>query len=74
MFPPWFKSKPMEDLAKELIRLLKKNHPELKVMLVSNYEDAQEAAVSAGALPGFGKREIGTDKVRDLLRDALCAD
>ena len=23
---------------------------------------------------GFGKREIGTDKVRDLLRDALCAD
>jgi hypothetical protein len=40
-------------------------------MLVSNYADAQQAAVAAGALPGFGKREIGTPKVKELLRSAL---
>jgi two-component system chemotaxis response regulator CheY len=29
------------------------------VMLVSNYEDAQEEAVAAGAAPGFGKAALG---------------
>src|SRR5690242_15063485 len=28
---------------------------EVPVMLVSNYEDAQQQAVQAGAVPGFGK-------------------
>lgn len=55
----------------ELIRSLKGANPDLKMMLVSNFEEAQEAAIQAGALPGFGKREIGTDKVKDLLRSAL---
>lgn len=58
----------------ELIRSLKSAHPSLKTMLVSNYEEAQEAAIKAGALPGFGKREIGTDKVRDRLREALMGE
>lgn len=58
----------------ELIRSLKLSNPALKMMLVSNFEEAQEAAVQAGALPGFGKREIGTDKVRDRLRTALLED
>jgi len=40
-------------------------------MLVSNYPEAQAAAVAEGALPGFGKREIGTPRVNDLLRNAL---
>src|SRR5579875_331621 len=31
----------------------------IKMMLVSNFAEAQAAAVAAGALPGFGKREIG---------------
>jgi two-component system chemotaxis response regulator CheY len=43
----------------------------IKMMLISNHLDAQEAAVTAGALPGFGKREIGTPKVLELLREAL---
>jgi len=30
----------------------------LPVMLVSNYEDAQQEAVARGALPGFGKAEL----------------
>lgn len=32
---------------------------EIPVMIVSNYADAQEAAVAAGAARGFGKAELG---------------
>ena len=55
----------------DVIRKLRAAHPELKMMLVSNYADAQAEAVAAGALPGFGKRDIGTDRVTNLIRDAL---
>ena len=54
-----------------LISRLRRTHPNLKTMLVSNYAESQQAAVAAGALPGFGKREIGTPKVKELLRNAL---
>ena len=54
-----------------VIRRLRATHPELRMMLVSNYDDAQAAAVKAGALPGFGKREIGSPRVTDLLKNAL---
>src|SRR4051794_8034403 len=39
----------------DLIRTVCGRHPGAKVMLVSDYPDAQEQAVQAGALPGFGK-------------------
>ncbi|MBC8107636.1 MAG: response regulator [Anaerolineae bacterium] len=55
----------------ELIRQLRTKHPNVKTMLVSNYPDAQQEAVAAGALPGFGKREIGTSRVTELLKSAL---
>ena len=55
----------------DLLRDLKKKHPEIKAMLVSNYADAQEAAIAEGALPGFGKRDIGSPKVRQLIQSAL---
>jgi two-component system, chemotaxis family, chemotaxis protein CheY len=42
-----------------------------KMMLISNYPDAQAAAVAAGALPGFGKRELGTPRVTELLKAAV---
>ena len=54
-----------------LLRKIRANYPAVKAMLVSNYPDAQAAAVAEGALPGFGKREIGTPRVAELLRDAL---
>ena len=54
-----------------LIRKLRAKYPHVKTMLVSNYPDAQAAAVKEGALLGFGKREIGTPKVAELLRNAL---
>jgi two-component system, chemotaxis family, chemotaxis protein CheY len=60
-----------ENEGTELIARLRQSHPGLKMMLVSNYDDAQQAAVAAGALPGFGKRDIGSPKVKQRLRDAL---
>jgi hypothetical protein len=60
-----------EDQGVDVIRYLKMNYPSLKTMLVSNYPEAQAAAVEAGALAGFGKREIGSKRVVELLREAL---
>ena len=54
-----------------LLKRIRAKYPAVKAMLVSNYPDAQAAAVAEGALPGFGKREIGTPRVNELLREAL---
>jgi two-component system, chemotaxis family, chemotaxis protein CheY len=58
----------------ELLRKLRNKHPELKMMLVSNYPEAQDAAVKAGALPGFGKREIGSPRVTEMIREAITSE
>lgn len=55
----------------ELIKHLRTDHPELRAMLVSNYPEAQAEAITAGALPGFGKRELGSPRVSQLLREAV---
>ena len=60
-----------EDEGVALIRKLRAAYPGVKTMLVSNYPEAQAAAVAEGALPGFGKREVGTPRVAELLREAL---
>src|SRR5437588_11921476 len=52
-----------QDEGVALIPKLREKYPQLKLMLVSNYPEAQAAAVAAGALPGFGKREIGSARV-----------
>ena len=54
-----------------LLRKIRSRYPAVKAMLVSNYPEAQAAAVAEGALPGFGKRDIGTPRVNKLLREAL---
>ena len=56
-----------------LIRKLRAAYPHVKTMLVSNYPESQAAAVAEGALPGFGKRELGTPRVAELIREALNA-
>jgi hypothetical protein len=56
-----------------LLKRLRKIYPELKAMLVSNYPDAQAAAIAEGALPGFGKRELGSPRVAELIRSGLDA-
>jgi CheY-like chemotaxis protein len=41
------------------------------VMLVSNYDDAQQLAVEAGALPGFGKAALGMPSMTGQLKPFL---
>jgi two-component system chemotaxis response regulator CheY len=60
-----------EEEGVALLARLREAYPGVAMMLVSNYADAQAAAVAAGALPGFGKREIGSARVTQLLRDAM---
>jgi len=62
------------DEGVEAIRALRPLHPNTKMMLVTNYPEYQQAAIAAGATPGFGKRELGSGRVTDLLREALGAE
>jgi two-component system chemotaxis response regulator CheY len=55
----------------QLIQQLRAEHPQLKTMLISNYPEAQQAAVNVGAAPGFGKAQIGRPEVGELLKSAL---
>jgi CheY-like chemotaxis protein len=43
----------------------------LPVMLVSNYPEWQQAAIAAGALPGFGKAELNRAETREKLSAVL---
>lgn len=63
-----------ENEGVRVIDRLRGEYPSLKMMLISNYPDAQAAAVAAGALPGFGKRDIGSPKVKEILRGAVEAE
>jgi|ERR1043165_8653173 hypothetical protein len=42
-----------------------------RLMLVSNFAEAQREAEAVGALPGFGKREMNAEATRGKLRGAL---
>jgi CheY-like chemotaxis protein len=57
----------------DLIEQLKQDEKsrDLPVMLVSNYEDAQQEAVARGALPGFGKASLGQPQMLGHLRKVL---
>jgi two-component system chemotaxis response regulator CheY len=44
---------------------------DVPVMLVSNQDDAQQRAIEAGALPGFGKSELNAPATAERLRDVL---
>ena len=55
----------------ELIRTLAQRSPRPRLMLISNYAEAQQQAVSAGALPGFGKSELGKAQTRQRLQAAV---
>ena len=59
------------DTGVEAIRALRPTHPDVKMILVTNYDDVQRQAVAAGAQPGFGKKELGTGRVVEVLRDVL---
>ena len=55
----------------DLMAEVRESHPDVKMMLISDYPDAQEAAKKVGALPGFGKADLGTSKVEKAIRNAL---
>lgn len=61
------------DHGVELIKRLKAsaNGSAPKMMLISNFEDAQAAAVEAGALPGFGKNATHTPDAAEKLAAAV---
>lgn len=44
---------------------------EIPVMLVTNYEEHQQAAIAAGCLRGFGKLSLGDPATRELLEPFL---
>jgi hypothetical protein len=60
-----------DEAGVDLIRRYKTEFTAARFMLISNYPEAQQEAASAGALPGFGKREIGSARVTNLLREAI---
>ena len=45
----------------------------IPIMLVSNFADAQQKAVDLGAAPGFGKAQLGSQQLADLLTPILAA-
>lgn len=55
----------------DLIKQLRERYPDQKVMLVSDHPEAQEEATRAGALPGVGKADIGSNKFATTIRQAL---
>ena len=57
----------------ELIEEIQQTHPDVKVILVSDRPDAQEAARKAGAVDGFGKADLGSGKIATVLHEALKA-
>jgi two-component system, chemotaxis family, chemotaxis protein CheY len=59
------------DTGVEAIRVLKQKYPAIAMMLITNYPEMQAAAVAAGAVPGFGKREISSPRSVELLRTAI---
>ena len=42
-------------------------------MVISNFEDAQTAAVEAGAVPGFGKAALNSGETTTVLAKYLSA-
>ena len=55
----------------DVIALVQQEHVEVPVMLITNFEDYQQAAVAAGAVPGFGKNSIDNAETIELLATYL---
>lgn len=55
----------------DLIKDITQSDEPPAVMLVSNYEDAQQEAMAAGALRGFGKSHTADTNTRDRLAELI---
>ncbi|MEM9066072.1 MAG: hypothetical protein AAGB51_11345 [Planctomycetota bacterium] len=58
----------------ELIRTMIASGTAPPAILVSNFPDAQQEAEEAGALPGFGKRDLYTAETGQRIRAALATE
>ncbi len=54
-----------------VIAELKAAKPELPIMLVTNYQEHQDAAVAAGCVPGYGKNDLFSPTTVELFRGYL---
>jgi DNA-binding NarL/FixJ family response regulator len=54
-----------------IVRQVAEQYPDTKVILVSDYPEAQEEAVKAGAMKGFGKSLMGSDELGEKVKEAL---
>jgi CheY-like chemotaxis protein len=54
-------------------RLKQKPNPPL-LMLISNHADAQEQAMAAGAIRGFGKSHLYNEETAAIIRDAVAVN
>ncbi len=54
-----------------LLRQTKADHPDQKVLMVSNFPQTQQEAEAAGALEGFGKNDISNGKASERIKAAL---
>jgi DNA-binding NtrC family response regulator len=57
----------------KFIESLKNAGEATPVMLVSDYADAQAAAVANGAVMGFGKSALGAAEVGERIREVVAA-
>lgn len=55
----------------ELVRELTTNDGAPPCIVVSNFPEAQQAAEEAGALPGFGKKDVRAESAAQPIRSAL---
>lgn len=55
----------------DLIKHLKAKNADSKLILISNYADAQQSAEDAGALKGFGKSDVGSEAFKSRMAAGL---
>ena len=60
-----------ESLGVDLARKLVDGPCPPRVILISNYSEAQQLAEANGAYPGFGKSELNTEHAHDCLKNAI---
>ncbi len=55
----------------ELVRELGEKDDAPACIVISNFPEAQQAAKEAGALPGFGKKDVRAESAEQSIRSAL---
>ncbi|HEV7299292.1 MAG TPA: hypothetical protein VGN72_08005 [Tepidisphaeraceae bacterium] len=60
-----------DEAGLDLVKDLHSRYPQQKIMLVSDYADAQQQAIGCGALPGFGKADMGSPKLIETVKGAI---